>query len=257
MTFHRLSDNQLLEIMKLRVFFFVLVGALISIQSKGQVSSKDLRGAWELEMDGNKVVWINAGQYFSAAVYNVESNEYVGTAGGMWRLEGDRFVEVQEFNTMDTTKVGKEQKSRIGMKNNNLVFTVNGKEEVWSRIDDGTPGQLEGAWLITGRYRDGAAQKRVPGARKTMKILSGTRFQWIAYNVDTKEFFGTGGGTYTTKDGKYIENIEFFSRDKTRVGASLGFNYEIMKDGDWRHSGKSSKGDPLDENWTKRENLEK
>ena len=73
-----------------------------------------------------------------------------------------------------------------------------------------------------------------------MKILSGTRFQWIAYNVDTKEFFGTGGGTYTTVDGKYTENIEFFSRDATRVGASLTFDYSLP-DGEWRHQGSSSK----------------
>ncbi len=89
------------------------------------------------------------------------------------------------------------------------------------------------------------------GPRKTMKILSGTRFQWIAYNTATKEFMGTGGGTYTTIDGKYTENIGFFSRDDSRVGASLEFNYEL-KDGDWHHSGFSSKGNPIYEVWSKR-----
>lgn len=240
-----------------KIFYFVLAGALISTYSAAQISSKDLEGAWQTEMDGNQVVWINAGKYFSAAVYHLENKEFVGTAGGTWKLDNGRFIEVQEFNTMDTSKVGKEISSEISLKNGNLVIIANGKEEVWSRLDNGTPGELSGAWLITGRYRDGEVQKRIPGARKTMKILSGTRFQWIAYNVDTKEFFGTGGGTYTTQDGKYVERIEFFSRDNTRVGASLEFNFEIMKDGDWRHSGKSSKGDPLDENWTKREHLEK
>ncbi len=85
-----------------------------------------------------------------------------------------------------------------------------------------------------------------------MKILSGTRFQWIAFNVATKQFMGTGGGTYTTVDGKYTENIEFFSRDNSRVGTSLEFNYEL-KDGDWQHSGKNSRGEPLFEVWTTRE----
>ena len=97
-------------------------------------------------------------------------------------------------------------------------------------------------------------EKRTPGARKTMKILSGTRFQWIAYNNETKEFFGTGGGTYTTTDGKYTETIEFFSRDNSRVGAKLEFNY-ALEDGQWRHSGKSSKGDPMDEVWSQREKI--
>nr|WP_299343463.1 hypothetical protein [Allomuricauda sp.] len=84
-----------------------------------------------------------------------------------------------------------------------------------------------------------------------MKILSGTRFQWIAYNTETKEFMGTGGGTYTTENGKYVENIGFFSRDDSRVGASLSFDFEL-KDGDWHHSGKSSKGNPIYEIWSKR-----
>ncbi len=87
--------------------------------------------------------------------------------------------------------------------------------------------------------------------RKTMKILSGTRFQWIAYNVETKEFMGTGGGTYTTTNGKYTENIDFFSRDNSRVGASLEFDFEI-KGNDWHHKGFSSKGDPMHEIWSLR-----
>jgi hypothetical protein len=94
-----------------------------------------------------------------------------------------------------------------------------------------------------------------PGARRTMKILSGTRFQWIAYNVETKQFFGTGGGTYSTVDGKYTENIDFFSRDQSRVGMSLEFTFAIDDEGGWRHSGKSSKGDTIDEIWTQREKL--
>ena len=108
--------------------------------------------------------------------------------------------------------------------------------------------------MITGRVRDGEMSKMTPGARRTMKILSGTRFQWIAYNVETGEFSGTGGGTYTTKNGKYTENIEFFSRDNSRVGASLTFDFSL-EDGAWRHKGLSSKGDPIDEVWTKREKI--
>jgi hypothetical protein len=118
-----------------------------------------------------------------------------------------------------------------------------------------SPGKLAGAWLITGRYKNGEVSKITPGVRRTMKILSGTRFQWIAYNVETKEFFGTGGGKYTTVQGKYTETIEFFSRDQSRVGMSLGFDYSLTPEGDWRHSGKSSKGDPIDEIWTQREKL--
>ena len=86
------------------------------------------------------------------------------------------------------------------------------------------------------------------GPRKTLKVLSDGRFQWIAFNTETKEFSGTGGGTYTAENGKYTENIDFFSRDSSRVGASLSFNFET-KDGKWLHSGKSSTGKPIYEVW--------
>ncbi len=135
-----------------------------------------------------------------------------------------------------------------------MVQESNQKKKEFSRIDDGTPGQLLGAWLITGRMEGGSVQAITPGARRTMKILSGKRFQWIAYNTETKEFLGTGGGTYTTENGKYTENIEFFSRDNSRVGASLSFDFSL-EDGNWRHKGLSSKGDPIDEVWTKREKV--
>ena len=68
------------------------------------------------------------------------------------------------------------------------------------------------------------------GDRKTLKLLTGTRFQPMAINAATKKKIGTGGGTYTFADGKYTEQIEFFSRDSTRVGATLNF------DGSVKHS---------------------
>jgi len=101
--------------------------------------------------------------------------------------------------------------------------------------------------------RDGEVQERdTSRPRKTMKILSGTRFQWIAYNTETKEFKGTGGGTYTTIDGKYTEQIEFFSRDDAKVGLRLQFDFAV-KDGKWQHQGLSSKGAPIHEIWSVRE----
>lgn len=149
-------------------------------------------------------------------------------------------------------RVGQETRTPIELKNGMLIFKESTESLEWKRIDDGAPGQLAGAWLITGRKVNDEMHTIKPGARRTMKILSGTRFQWIAYNAETKEFFGTGGGTYTTQNGKYTEHIDFFSRDNSRVGASLEFDFSL-EDGNWRHKGLSSKGDPIDEVWTKRE----
>jgi hypothetical protein len=122
----------------------------------------------------------------------------------------------------------------------------------FSQIDTNTPGVLAGAWLMSARKRrEELVPRSTDQPRKTMKILSGTRFQWIAYNTETKQFMGTGGGRYTTIDGVYTEHIEFFSRDNSRVGAALDFDFEL-EDGDWHHSGLSSRGDPIYEVWSLR-----
>ncbi|MBO0341893.1 membrane or secreted protein [Flagellimonas profundi] len=214
---------------------------------------QDLQGAWTtIESDGKgyqvEHTLIFTGSYFSEAIFEKPSGKFLGTKGGSYSVSEDDLNLTYEYDSRSPGNVGKTKNDSFSITENNLEL---GKLS-WTRIDDGTPGDLFGAWLITGRKRDGEIVKRdTSGPRKTMKILSGTRFQWIAYNTATKEFMGTGGGTYTTVDGKYTENIGFFSRDDSRVGASLEFNYEL-KDGDWHHSGFSSKGNPIYEVWSKR-----
>jgi hypothetical protein len=228
-----------------------LIAVAFTILSSS-IQSQDLTGAWQSGPDENRSVMIMAGKFFSVAVYNVKDKTYTGTYGGIWRLEKDQFVEVQEFNTIKPELIGTEKRTTVKVQKDKFSFSDGA---FFTRLDNGTPGALSGAWLITGRVTDSGMQKMTPGARKTMKILSGTRFQWIAYNSETKEFFGTGGGTYSTVDGKYTETIDVFSRDNSRVGANLEFNFSIIEGGDWRHSGKSSKGDPIDEIWSKREKI--
>jgi hypothetical protein len=85
-----------------------------------------------------------------------------------------------------------------------------------------------------------------------MKMLIDGHFQWIAFNRETFEFSGTGGGKYIADPtGTYIEQIEFFSRNPARVGAKLPFKYQL-KGNDWFHKGSSSSGEPMHEIWTRR-----
>lgn len=230
-----------------------LIGILVS----GWICAQSPVGAWEwIEQseDGRQIkgVVTFTENYQTAAWFDAETGAFVSTNGGPWSLEGNTMTETPEFHTTDTSKIGKLVSFDIEFDGEDRMRIV-GMETWATRVDRGEPGALAGAWLISGRMRNGEIKERsTDRPRKTMKILSGTRFQWIAYNVETKQFMGTGGGTYTTVDGKYMENIEFFSRDDNRVGASLEFNYEL-KEGKWHHSGKSSKGDPLYEVWSRRD----
>lgn len=231
---------------------------LVMILLCTMVNSQSLIGAWEAPINistenlklklRNVVIFTESHQV--SAIYNAESGAFITTNGGSWILNGNTVTETIEFDTNTPERVGTTVSFDIELTDSELK--IKGKDLVWKRIDNGAPGDLAGAWLISGRKRDGEIQKRDTNRpRKTMKILSGTRFQWIAYDTETKQFMGTGGGTYTTIDDKYSENIEFFSRDDSRVGANLSFDFEL-KDGDWHHSGLSSKGQPIYEIWSKR-----
>ena len=234
--------------MKKYSIFLLIYGCVLFVNGQSP-----LQGAWKWEgtdSSGNAITSISiltAEGFQSTCTFS--SGQFISTNGGMWQLKGTTLQKTVEFDTQDKSNIGKSLSFEVRIKQDELRFEESG--QVWQRIDSGQPGALKGAWLITGRMRDGEIRESVPGARKTMKILSGTRFQWIAYNTETGEFFGTGGGTYTTLNGTYTEIIDVFSRDSSRIGITLNFDYEI-KEGKWHHSGKSSKGDPIYEVWSLR-----
>ena len=220
------------------------------------INSQNLVGAWERTQKNElgtmekQIVIFSSNGFQSISIFNAESGEFIYTNGGTWELSGDDLTEKIEFDTGNPERIGSKVTFKIIVKKNTI--TVPAMERTWKRIDDGKPGKLEGAWLMAGRFRNEKKQMRkVDGPRKTMKLLSGKRFQWIAYNTETKQFMGTGGGTYTTKNGVYSENIEFFSRDDTKAGLKLKFDFDLINN-EWNHKGFSSKGDPMHEIWVKR-----
>ena len=226
----------------LNFLFFIFI---ISSFSNGIENTSWIRvdnGIYELRIYSDK--------YFAISKYNLDSKEFISTMGGSYSLE-DGYYEVLEFNSMDSSTVGDTifySNIKIKMKNDFGNMKIDGKE--FSKNID--KNQLSGSWLMSGIERRGEMRMRdVNRPRKTLKMLAGGRFQWIAYDTSKKGFYGTGGGTFSAVDGKYVENIEFFSRDSNTVGKSLEFDFEI-KEGDWHHRGFSSKGDPKYEIWTQR-----
>jgi hypothetical protein len=237
---------------KLGGFAFVL---LVAVVVAGFVALKtpapsSLTGAWHMQEGANTHTLLFMNDYFSYANYNKEGREFQQTLGGTYKLENNQIVTSVEFNSANKDMVGQTVSYPFTLNNDVLTITVDGELLTWKRLDNGA-GPLAGVWHITGRMQEG---KVVPvhqtGTRKTVKILTGNRFQWVAMDPGKKEFSGTGGGTFTFANGKYTENIEFFSRDSSRVGASLSFDGKLENDG-WHHSGLSSRGDKIYEIWNK------
>jgi len=147
---------------------------LMSVTSR--LIGQDITGAWEHKENTLVDTYIYASGFFSVARYNTESKEFVSTYGGKFSVKEGKLTETVEFDTQAPDRIGTEAvhaltvgKGLTSMKLDNAAL---------NRVDDGKPGDLAGAWLITGRVNDkGEVRRSTPGARRTMKILSGTRFQ--------------------------------------------------------------------------------
>ena len=176
--------------------------------------------------------------YFVETQYLTKTSEFILTRGGYYNKTETNIIKVNlEFNSNF-------------FKDSIKLFEIE-KKDSWTK-SFGKPIDLNGKWLMAGRItEEGEKRRDISRSRKTMKFLKDGNFQWIAFNTETFQFFGSGGGTYSAKNGIYKENIQFFSRNNNSVGRILPFNYSL-KGVDWHHSGKSSKGNPIYEIWTKR-----
>ena len=175
--------------------------------------------------------------YLVETQYLTNPAEFILTRGGFYTNKENTYEISLEFNS--------------NFENDGLKKIFIDRDLSWIKSSK-KPIDLNGKWLMAGRItKEGQRRRDTSKPRKTMKFLKDGHFQWIAFNTETFEFFGSGGGFYSTEKGIYTENIEFFSRNNKSVGRVLPFQYNI-EGSDWHHKGKSSKGNPIHEIWTQR-----
>lgn len=192
--------------------------------------------------------------YFVYSEYKTSPAAFIRTLGGFASVEntigGDKLVLLLEFNSeyaQDSIRT-----YSIPVRMDGEILHLDWFDKLILTPAAKTPQDLDGQWLFATRGPDTGQERRgESNTRKTLKFLLDGHFQWIAYDTEGFRFSGTGGGSYTAVDGSYTENIAYFSKDNTRVGASLTFDYEL-KGTDWHHTGNNSKGEPLYEIWGKR-----
>lgn len=233
----------------MKTVFILLINLILTT-----AYTQSLEGAWQLTqrngepVSDHEVIAIYQDDYFAFGAKETKSNAFLYAAGGTYKLSGNTYTEIRDFDTQTPERIGKTISYSAELIEDYLMLTEGVSRTIWKRISS-SRDSLTHNWVITGRMRDGGVSHNTPGDRRTIKILSGGRFQWVAFNSVTKTFNGTGGGIYTAINGIYTENITFFSRDANRVGARLKFEFEV-KDGAWHHKGKSSKGEPIYEIWS-------
>ncbi|MEP2237577.1 MAG: hypothetical protein ABJI22_04390 [Maribacter sp.] len=192
--------------------------------------------------------------YFIYNAYEIEPAKFIKTVGGFFQIENTAtnklLVALLEFNSNYENDAVRQLSIPIEMDGEKLKMN-------WFQQLTLTPlypntQDLDGTWLFATRGPDTGQKRRgEESSRKTLKFLMNNTFQWIAYDTESFRFSGTGGGAYSAENGIYKEHIEFFSKDNTRVGAQLEFNYKL-EENDWHHTGKNSKGEPMYEIWSKR-----
>lgn len=73
------------------------------------------------------------------------------------------------------------------------------------------PNPLVGTWeLVSYKYGKETEFTDMTDLMKEIKLITPTHFSWTSY--DEQEVIGSGGGTYTYQDGRYIEKIDFSTR---------------------------------------------
>ena len=190
--------------MKALSFFYSIVLCLILTVADSTLARKTaFDGAWEVVTKNgidlkHRAVFMVESPYAFYTEFDVENKKFVGSLGGVIKVMANRIMLINEFNTWLPDQVGTTYQMVGLLKANQVTFTwlVDNEqvEMVCKRIDDGT-SDLAGSWRITDRLRDGEMQVMRQGSRKTIKMITGTRFQWAAFNSESKQFSGTGGGT--------------------------------------------------------------
>lgn len=230
---------------KLFVTVILFLAATVTLRAQ----SASVSGAWQFN-NGEETHYLFFQDDFCFHTI-IQGKTFVMSQGGSYVVTDGKLNVKLLYNSSDSTKVGENMTLPISVSIEQLSLRTDKGEARFIKVDNGK-ATLAGVWKITGRMgTDGkVADIHQTGSRQTYKLLTGTKFQWVAIDPDKKQFSGTGGGSYTFKDGKYTEIIEFFSRDNSRVGAALSFDGKL-ENGKWQHSGLSSKGDKIYEVWGK------
>lgn len=238
----------------------LLLTLSILFLSTALMAQNALQGSWKLvAVNGKSIektettVKIYDKEFFVFGAYHPETNEFLYAGCGTYSYDAKKYSENLQIYTRNEEALGKDQAYdlKISGKTLTLKAEMHGKklEEKWEKLD-GPSTALTGLWRISERKVEDEMRDMPLADRKTLKIISGTHYQWIAFNSATGVLSGTGGGEYVIKDGKYVEHVRFMSRNNELAAKrpELPFDFEV-KEGKWHHSGFSSVGNPIYEIW--------
>jgi hypothetical protein len=126
-----------------------------------------------------------------------------------------------------------------------IAFAVSFKQATQLKLN------LAGSWELVSykNQQDNSTEWIDPDVNITyQKHVTNTHFTWMQYDEGKNLLVGLGGGTYIiSKEGKYIENINFFyPAGSSELGQSIPFTVKFVGD-KWYHTGEVKQME-IDEN---------
>jgi len=221
------------------------------------VVAQTLNGGWRLVEVNDKpvkheVTKLYSNSYFTYSAYDKNTGEFIEARGGLYALDHLSYKEHLEIDSKEPKHSGSTVDYKASLEDDTFIITnlKTGEQERWLKFDEADNYKVAFCWRIHKKKDEGDATWRTIeyAPRKTLKMMTNSRYQVLALNSKTGQFVGSSGGNWTGSGDTYIENIEFFSKDQSNVGRSLKFN-RTFEDGLWLHSGKTTKGELMLEKW--------
>lgn len=195
--------------------------------------------------------------HFTWVTYDRDRQAVLATAGGAWSFRDGHYVEFCDFAS----------NSHQHLRGKTLTFTIDLVGDRWGI--KGVPGseiEVDDIWMRIAR--EGHQEKntgefgrqllgtwentRIPGARKAtrmVKQITPTHWIWVIYDRENRMVAAAAGGTWSLRDGKYVEDCAFATENvrHLRGGASP---LEIRIDGDrWIVKGGVDLASREDQTW--------
>jgi hypothetical protein len=178
--------------------------------------------------------------YWITAFFGNSLKPFEGTRGGTFTLKNGKYYEKMDFNSWDSTAVGKEfefdykhddhRYIQKGMINTDRFkdFLMVQEFRKMTAAEPLKNTKLEGVWFLKNTRWDDDDSYEKP--IEEMKIYCYPRFAWAQYDPVTRQFIGAGGGTYQFDGENLIEHIEYFTYDLA-LGADYKIEVKIGNDG--------------------------
>ena len=225
---------------------------------------RELPGTWENVSQANSPKEIQfikhvTPTHFTWVVYDREKNAILAVTGGTWSLKDGKYEESIEFASDNAQQLrGKTFQFTIKLAGDKWDHKgVPGSEievdEVWTRMkqgdeqkkNTGEPGRkLLGTW-------EAVFQARCTQGDQDVKHITPTHWTWVTYDRENKRVLAAAGGTWSLRNGEYVEDCEFTTDNFPQVrGNSYPFEYRLEGD-QWTLKGGANRAIREDETWTR------